>query len=164
MVEDVFARRAIVGDATHGGCQLLVVGGHGAGIAQSAEVLTGIEAVSSCMAEGASFTMRGDRIAHRTVGLSIILDEKEVVATADVGNTLCVGTTSIEVDNHHGTGTRRDGLLYQGVVNLESVDTGLHQHGLQPVLSNGEDRSYVGVGRDDDLVALPQHIIIYIRA
>ena len=86
-----------------------------------------------------------------------------MVGLADGGNALRIGTTAIEMDNHHGTGARSDGLLYQGIIYLQGVEAGLHQHRLQTVLGDRKDGGDVGVGRHDDLVTLLQHIIIYVR-
>ena len=85
--------------------------------------------------------------------LSIVLDEQQIVLVAQVAYMLCVGAAAVEVNNHDGACAGCDGLLYQGVVDLQCLGIGLHEDGLQAVVGDGKDAGDVGVGRHDDLVA-----------
>lgn len=97
-------------------------------------------------------------------GLGIVFYQAEMMALANVGNALGIGTATIEMDNHDGSRARGDGLLDECVVYLEGLDVGLHQDGNEIVVRNGQYGSNIGVGRNDDLVALAQDTYFFIRA
>ena len=76
---------------------------------------------------------------------------------ADVSNTLGIGTETIKMDDHYGTSTGGDGLLYEAVVDLEGVRVGLDKHRLETAFSDREDTSDIGIGWHDDLIAGGHH-------
>ena len=156
VVEDVVARRAVVAQGAHHVGQFVVVGGHGSGISKGPEVLRGVEAVAGSMAEAAAFLAKLRILKCAAMCLGVVLKEQEAVLLAEVTDAGGVGAAAIEVDNHDGTGLFRDGLLYQAVVYLERIDAGLHKHGHETVLGDGEDGGDVGVCWHDDLVAVLQ--------
>ena len=91
------------------------------------------------------------------MSLSIVFDELKTMSAANISNPICIGTTTIKVDNHDSTSSRGDGSLYQGIINLKRIHRGLNEYGYEPVLRNGKDRGDIGVGRHDDLITLMHH-------
>ena len=51
VLEYIFAGRAVVGEGADGAGEVGIVGGHGAAVAQGAEVLAGVEAVACGMTQ-----------------------------------------------------------------------------------------------------------------
>lgn len=98
------------------------------------------------------------------VGLGVVFEQEQTAATTDVGNALGHGAATVEVDKHQGTRARRDGLFYQTVVDFERLDIRLHEYRLQAIFGDGEDGSYVGIGRHEHLVALVEYTYYNIRA
>ena len=88
------------------------------------------------------------------MGLGVVFKEQEVMGVADRGDALSIGTTSIEMNQHDGTGARRYSPLYLTVVDLEGIDGRLHEDRYQMILCNGKNGCNKGVGRNNDLVAL----------
>ena len=68
-----------------------------------------------------------------------------------------IGIAAIEMDNADGFGTSGNRCLNEVIINLQSIQLRLHQHGLQTVLRDGENGSDVGVGRNNHLVARLHH-------
>ena len=97
------------------------------------------------------------------MGLGIILKKEEMILSANSGNALRVGTTTIEMDQHDGTSTWRDGLFDERVINLECIDARLYQDRDKPVLRDRQNGGDIGIGRHDYLVALFQYTYFYIR-
>ena len=97
------------------------------------------------------------QFTHASMCLRIVLDEQKVVLVAQVAYMLCIGAAAVEVDDEDGACAGCDGLLYQGVVDLQCLGIGLHEDGFQAVVGDGKDAGDVGVGRYDDLVALVQN-------
>ena len=162
IVEDIVAGRAVVAEGTKEGCQLIIIGSDGTGIAKGAEVLGGIERVGSGMAERASHSPFRGLGGLTAVCLGIVLDEFEVVFPAQLPYPIGIGTAAIEVDNHDGTGARGDGLFDELVVNLQRVDVGLYEDGLETVFRNGKDAGDIGIGRYNDFVALVEDAHLHI--
>lgn len=103
------------------------------------------------------------RVAKRTgasvaeiaaVSLRVVLDESQVMASADVTDMVGIGALAVEMYNHYGTCSGSYRLLNACVVNLERVDARLDEHWLQVVLGDGEYGCDVCVGRHDYLVAV----------
>ena len=88
--------------------------------------------------------------------LRIVLDEQEVVLSADFPDSVRIGAASVEVNNHHSLSALGNGLFDEAVVNLQRVEARLYEHGLQAAVGDGEDGGDEGVGRHNDLVALVQ--------
>ena len=79
------------------------------------------------------------------------------MSLADGGDPLRVGTAAIKVYDEDGFGAGGDGLLNQRVVQLQRMNVWLYQHGLQPILGDGQNAGNVGVGWHNDLVAGVHH-------
>ena len=88
------------------------------------------------------------------VSLRVVLDESQVVVSADVADMVGVGALAVEMYNHYGTCSGRYRLLDACVVNLERVDARLYEHRLQIVLGDGEYGCDICVRRHDHLVAV----------
>ena len=86
--------------------------------------------------------------------LRIILDKFQIETLTDFPYLFRIGAAAVEVNNHEGSGALGDGWLDEGVVDLEGVDVGLYEDGLQATVGDGEDGGDVGVGWHDDLVTL----------
>ena len=86
--------------------------------------------------------------------LRIILNKSEVMALTYIFYLFRIGATAVEVNNHEGSGALGDGWLDEGIVDLEGIDIGLYEDGLQATVGDGEDGGDVGVGGHDDLVTL----------
>ena len=96
------------------------------------------------------------------MSLRVVLDESQVVASADVADMVGVGALAVEMHNHYGTCSGRYSLLDACVVNLERVDARLYEHRLQIVLGDGEDGCDICVGRHDHLVAVLHYSHLFV--
>ena len=115
--------------------------------------LMGRVAVRVVIAFHFQFFIFNFQFTHASMCLRIVLDEQQVVLLAQVTYMLCIGAAAVEVNNHDGACAGCDGLLYQGVVDLQCLGIGLHEDGPQAVVGDGKDAGDVGVGRYDDFVA-----------
>ena len=91
-----------------------------------------------------------------SVGLCVVFYQLQTVAFTNLPYSFGIGATPVEMHQQHGLGALRDAVGYQPVVYLQCPDVGFHQHGLQSALRDGQDAGDVGVGRNDDFVALVQ--------
>ena len=84
------------------------------------------------------------------------------MATTDVGNTFCHSATTIEMNDHHSPGALRDMLFDKRIVDLEGVDIWLYQYWNQTTIGDSKNCCYIGVGRNNNFVALFQFAKFYI--
>src|SRR3712207_308862 len=84
------------------------------------------------------------------------------MASTSVGNGLVHGTSAVKMYQEKGFAAWCDGPLHEEIVNLKRRIIGFYQYGFQPVFGDGEDGSDVGVGRNEDFVAVFQlsHFLI----
>ena len=153
VIKDVFLCGTVVAEGLDGLGEFIVVGGHSASITHRTKILARIERMTCSIAKSARF-FKGK---HAAVGLGIVLDEFQAVLTANLPYPIRIGTAAVEMDNHDGSGTRGDGLLDKGIVNLKRGWRGLYEDGLEAVLGNGENRGDKGIGGHDDFIALLHH-------
>lgn len=153
IVEDVLTMRAIVAESTNDSCQFLIVRRHGTSITEGTKVLRGIERMAGGIAKGAGASI----YEAAAVGLSVVLDEFETMLLTYLPYPIRISTETIEMNDHHGTRTRGDSGLDEGVIYLERMDVGLDEHGLQSALGDSEDTGNIGIGRYDDLIARDHH-------
>jgi hypothetical protein len=80
--------------------------------------------VGGGIAKRASLTRRKSVGSSGTaaMGLGVVLNKLQIIFGANLPYPIGIGTATIEVHYHDGTGTRRDGLLNEAVVNLERVE------------------------------------------
>ena len=97
-----------------------------------------------------------------SVRLGIVLQQQQTMTATDVPYPVGIGAAAVEVDQHDGACLSGHGLLDEGVVYLQRVDVRLYQDGSEPILRDGKNRSNVGIGRHDDLVAILQatHLLV----
>ena len=88
------------------------------------------------------------------VGLGVVFDELQAIIAAYITNARGIGTATIEVDDHDGSGARGDGLLDQRIVDLQGFGRRLDQYWLQAAFRNGEDRGYISISWYNDFIAL----------
>jgi hypothetical protein len=86
--------------------------------------------------------------------LGIVFDKFKAVFLTESPYPISIGTTTIEMNYHDGSGARGDCLLDESVVNLERSDVGLYKNGLETVLRNSEDAGNISIGRYDDFIPL----------
>ena len=142
VIEDVFLCGTVVAEGLDGFGEFIVVGGHSASITQRTKIFARIERMACSIAKRAGF-FKGKLTA---VGLGIVLDEFEAMLAANLPYPIRIGTAAVEMDYHDGSGTRGDGLLDEGIVDLERGWRWFYEYGLEAVLGNGEDRGDKGIG------------------
>ena len=161
VIEDVFARRAVIADGLDYLSQFVVISGDSTCIAESSEVLCGVERVSTCITEGTGFSRSEERGVRSEIctamGLGVVFDELQAIIAADIANARGIGTAAIEMDDHDGSGARGDGLFDQRIIDLQGFGRRLDQYRLQAALRDSEYRSDIGICRHDDFIALFHH-------
>src|ERR1019366_2160325 len=90
-------------------------GRHRAAVAESPEVLRGIEAPRGRIAERA----RRPAAERRTVRLRAVLDEKEALRLREVGDRVDVREAAIQVNRYDRLGPAREGGLEPGGIHRE---------------------------------------------
>ena len=145
---DVLVRRTVVAQHSDALGQFVVVGRDGAGVAQTAQVLGGVEGEPRSVPEGSGSPSGGDS----SVRLCRILDQGESVVVGDCLERVPVTQASVEVHSEDRPGGRRDVSLDRLRIEVERGRIGLDQDRGAAVGADGQDAGNVGVGRDDDLV------------
>src|SRR5512139_2869134 len=90
----VFAALAMISQHPHGLRKLIVAGHHGAGIAESAQVLSRVEAEASGDAHAAG----PSALVKCAMGLAGILDYRQLVLAGDLQNRVHVSRLAVKVD------------------------------------------------------------------
>ena len=88
------------------------------------------------------------------MSLGVILDKLQSIFIAKFPYSIGISTTTIEVDNHNGTGMRRNGLFDELVVYLERIDIRFDKYWYKVIVRNGKDSGNKRIGRYDDLVTI----------
>ena len=128
--------------------ELLVVRGHGAGVAVRAEILARIEAEGGDVGERAATPPA----VLGSVRLRRILDEPQAVALADSADRIRIARVTEEIDADDRLRSRRDGGRREIDVQLaEAVAVDEHRRRAEP--DDREDRGDERVRRSDHLVA-----------
>ena len=96
----VFYLAAVVGEAADHGGELVVVGGHGTGIAEGTEVFTGVEA------EAGGITQRSclSSVPLGTNGLGVVFDDLKIMFLRKFFQSFAPAYLSVEVDEEDGAG------------------------------------------------------------
>jgi len=104
---NIFLMTAIIAQGSDDLSQLSIVGGDSTSVTQGTKVLARIETMTS------GITKRTRLLVSKStaVGLCIILNKFQTMATADVSDTFRKGTKTIEMHDHHGSGSRGDSLF-----------------------------------------------------
>ena len=79
-----------------------------------------------------------------------------MMTMTEVGNLMRHGTTTIEMHQQHSACAGAKMILKLAVIKFKRVEPWFHEYRPQSVLCNGEDRSYIGIGRNNDLIAILQ--------
>lgn len=77
------------------------------------------------------------------------------MAMTEIGNLMRHGTTTIEMHQQHSMRAVTDMILKLAVIKLKRINSWFHEYRFQSVFSDGEDRSYIGIGRHDDFITIP---------
>ena len=96
------------------------------------------------------------------MSLGVVLNEQQIMASADVAYAVSECASAVHVYNHDGTSAFGDGILDEAVVNLQRFTSRFHQYRLQSASRNGNDGGDVCVGRHNHLVALLQSAHLYV--
>ena len=123
----------------------------GAAVAESSEVLRGIEAVRRDGAVAADRTA----IARRQVRLAAVLDDGEVVPSRDVARAAHVGGLAVEVNGHDCGGPGRHGRCRGAWIERETLRIDVGKYRPRAGHHDGQRRVCRRKGRRDDLIARP---------
>ena len=97
------------------------------------------------------------------MSLGIIFNDFQATTRGNITDAVGVGTIPVKVHQHNGTGARSDSRLNEAVVDLHSADSRLHKHRAQAIVGDGENRSNIGVGRHNHLIAIGEHPQLFPR-
>ena len=174
IIEYILSGRAIVGNRTNDGSETVIVRRDSSCIAKRPKVLTRIKTVGSSMSERtrslhqrrAITVFRGGhsktRRAEAAMSLRIIFNEEKLAITAYSSNILSTGTTPIQMDNENSLCSRRHSLPNQRIVNLQRINPRFHKDRIETVLCYRQDRSNIGIGRHNHVIALIQQAHFYV--
>ena len=99
---------------------------------------------------------KAGHIAAGADGLSVVLDDEQVVLLGDAHQGLVPAGRAIQVYRHHRTGARGYQALNQPGVQVHGVLARVAQHGFQIAVAHGENAGNIGVGWDNDFVTVVQ--------
>ena len=165
VIMDILTGSTVVGYSTNGGSQLLVIGRNGTSISQGTKILAWIEAMTSSMTKGTSspksVIVKVNVIVKVTLnttpmGLSIILNEEELMMLRDGSNTFSVGALPIEMNHHDGLSPFSNSLFHETIIHLTVQQRRFNKDRRKTTLRNGKDRGNKGIGRHDNLIPFLQ--------
>jgi hypothetical protein len=140
---------AAVPELAQGGRERGIVDEDGAAVAESAEVLRGIERERARVAD------RPHRapLVLRAVGLAGVLEDGYPAAARDVQDRIEVGGAPVEVDGNDGPGAGGERAGDRVRRDVQRLRVHVHEHGPRARRQDRETRERGGVGGGDDLVA-----------
>ena len=77
-----------------------------------------------------------------------------MVSLTDFSQLVVIGYPAIKVNGHHASGLGSDVLFYLVDIKFEMLKGGFYKDRNQMVVSDGKDGRDIGVGRNDDLIAV----------
>ena len=140
---------AVVAQGSHFFGQIMVIGGDRAGVAERAEVFTGVETGRGGVPQATGFAS----MVQRALRLGVVFDDLESVPGRDFHDGIHVGGLAVEMNRHDGFGSRGNRRFNPRRIHVVSGRIDFHGNGSGPRVCDGKPGGDEGVRRDDDLVA-----------
>ena len=150
---DVFARLSVVGHLLYGACQQRIVRRHCSGVAQSAQILAGIEAPAVGVALGEDDVAPASVVD--AVCLRAVVHEEEAPLVGQTAEPFHAAAASVEMHGQQRHRALRTALCCAFGRHQRRLLRGFYGHGLQTRTHDGQQGGNEGVGRHDDFVAVP---------
>lgn len=129
--------------------ELAVVGDHGAGLPESAEVLCGVEAKATGVTQASRFAA----FVECAVGLASVFDDEQRMLFSDFENGVHIGRLAEEVDGDDGASPLRNGRLEFGRVHREGAFVDVDEDRSCAAHADGFDRGDKGVRNRYDFIS-----------
>ena len=101
-----------------------------------------------------------DRTRYPTINmlaamrLRIVFHQFQPILLTQIPNFIRIGVSTIQVDNGNSSGSRRNQRFDPVVINFQRMGIRLTKNRNQVVFRNSKDSGDIGIGRNDDLVAI----------
>ena len=156
----IFSFATVITQSPYNLSQFAVVCSYRPRIAESTQVLTGVKAVSSCIAQRTRFCS----LPFAALTLRTVLHQQQSVFAANFVQHFVISHTSVKVHRHDALGARCQRRFDAFRVEFQVIERRFHRHRHQSVICDSQESCDVSIGRHHDFVALGQSPQFFVSA